>query len=176
MFDNDFIENTYDVSYSYLLSLIKENNYFSVKEVWKIICLTLANNATNMNLLRIDDIQENNFQNSKDKKLQFNKSMSLAKKAITLQGDGKNDNELDTLLKNYIERKTLQCEKETKEREMRALKENYNSRNVLTVETDNEQRIYIDDIANPLRHVGKGAPKKTWLKGAQEDYQPTKKG
>ncbi|RIB19516.1 hypothetical protein C2G38_2306742 [Gigaspora rosea] len=132
-------------------------------------------NATNVNLLRIDDIQENNFQKSKDKKLQFNKLMSLAKKAITLQSNGENDNELDTLLKKYIEKKTFQREKETKEREMKVLKENHNSINVLTVETDKEQLISIDDVANPLRHVGKGAPKKTRLKGAQEDYQPTKK-
>ncbi|CAG8683158.1 863_t:CDS:2, partial [Cetraspora pellucida] len=137
-YDDDFIENTYDVSQSYLLALIKENEYSSVKE-------------------------ENSFQKSVDKKLQFNKSMSLAKKTIILQ-NSENDNELDTLLKNYIEKKTLQYEKKTKEREMRILKENHSSENVLAIETDDNQLISIDNVANPLNHIGKGAPKKNRIK------------
>ncbi|CAG8539390.1 16341_t:CDS:2, partial [Cetraspora pellucida] len=164
-YDDDFIENTYDVSQSYLLALIKENEYSSVKEVWRITCLIST---------KIDDVQENSFQKSVDKKLQFNKSMSLAKKAITLQ-NSENDNELDTLLKNYIEKKTLQREKETKEREMRILRENNSSENVLAIETDDNQLISIDNVANPLNHIGKGAPKKNRIKGAQEDHTSKKK-
>ncbi|CAG8542026.1 4126_t:CDS:2 [Dentiscutata heterogama] len=215
-YDDDFIENTYDVSQSYLLALIKENEYSSVKEVWRITCLISTKfhimllpirwckdditeseraqelfltsnrntelamithqlcNATNVNLLRIDDVQENSFQKSVDKKLQFNKSMSLAKKAITLQ-NSENDNELDTLLKNYIEKKTLQREKETKEREMRILRDYHSSENVLAIKTDDNQLISIDNVANPLNHIGKGAPKKNRIKGAQEDHTSKKK-
>ncbi|CAG8737788.1 15111_t:CDS:2, partial [Cetraspora pellucida] len=252
-YDNDFIENIYDISQLYLLALIKENEYSSVKEVWKTMCLTSAksihyvilyengryictclllishglvcqhffcmllesdfarfhimllpirwckdnvteseraqepfltssrnteltpiihqlSNVMSINLLRINDIQENNLQKSINKKYQYNKSMSLAKKAITLQGESENDNELDTILKNYIEKKILQHEKETKEREQRVLRENYNLGNVLAVKTDNEQIISIDDVANLLRHVGKGASCKNHIKGVQEEY------
>ncbi|CAG8435362.1 8848_t:CDS:2 [Scutellospora calospora] len=164
-YDDDFIENTYDVSQSYLLALIKENEYSSVKEVWRITCLIST---------KIDNVQENSFQKSVDKKLQFNKSMSLAKKAIMLQ-NSENDNELDTLLKNYIEKKTLQREKETKEREMRILRENYSSENVLAIETDDNQLISIDNVANLLNHIGKGVPKKNHIKGTQEDHTSKKK-
>ncbi|CAG8639679.1 11574_t:CDS:2, partial [Racocetra fulgida] len=131
--------------------------------------------ATNMNLLRVDDIQKNNFQKSVNKKLQFNKSISFAKRTITLQGDGENDNELDTFLKSYIEKKILQHKKEIKEREMRVLRENYSSRNTIAIETDNDQLIAIDDVANPLHYIRKGALKKNRIKGAQEEYQPKKK-
>ncbi|CAG8735919.1 10889_t:CDS:1, partial [Dentiscutata erythropus] len=116
-----------------------------------------------MNLLRIDDVQKNFFQKSVDKKLQFNKLISLAKKAITLQ-NSENDNELDTLLKNYIEKKILQYEKETKEREMRILRENYSLENVLAIETDDNQLISINNVANLLNHIGKGALKKNHIK------------
>ncbi|CAG8464521.1 11081_t:CDS:2 [Scutellospora calospora] len=182
-YNNDFIENIYDISQLYLLALIKENEYFSVKELFLTSSrnteltpiIHQLSNAMSMNLLRIDDIQENNLQKSINKKYQYNKSMSLAKKTITLQGESENDNELDTILKNYIEKKILQHEKETKEREQRVLRENYNLENVLAVKTDNEQIISIDDVANPLRHVGKGAPRKNRIKGVQEEYQPKKK-
>ncbi|CAG8656724.1 23908_t:CDS:2 [Dentiscutata erythropus] len=149
IYNNDFIENTYDVLQSYLLALIKENKYSSVKE-------------------------ENSFQKFVDKKLQFNKSVNLAKKAITLQ-NSENNNELDTLLKNYIEKKILQREKETKEREMRILRENHSSENVLAIKTDDNQLISINNVANSLNHIGKEAPKKNHIKGAQEDYTPKKK-
>ncbi|CAG8763619.1 24345_t:CDS:2, partial [Dentiscutata erythropus] len=179
-YNNDFVENIYDISQSYLLALIKENEYSSIQEIWRITCLILTrntelapithqlSNATNVNLLRVDNVQEKNFQKSVNKKLQFNKSMSLAKRAITLQGDGENDNELDTFLKSYIEKKILQYEKETKEREMRVLRENYNLGNAIAIKTKNDQLISIDDVANPLHHIGKGAPKKNCIKGAQE--------
>ncbi|CAG8645038.1 25258_t:CDS:2, partial [Gigaspora rosea] len=192
-YDNNFIEDIYNVSQSYLLALIKENEYSSVKEDditkferaqepfltsnrnTELAPIThQLSNATNVKLHRIDDVQENSFQKSVDKKLQFNKSMSLAKKAITLQ-NSENDNELDTLLKDYIEKKTLQHEKETKERELRTLRENHSSGNVLAIETDDNQLISIDDIANPLNHIGKGSPKKNRIKGAQKDYRPKKK-
>ncbi|CAG8833170.1 34111_t:CDS:2, partial [Gigaspora margarita] len=198
-YDNDFIENIYDVLQSYLLALIKENEYSSIKEVWKITCLISTNillesnfarfyimllpirwckddvteseraqelfitsnrntelalithqlsNATSMNLFRVDNIQENNFQKSVDKKLQFTKSMSLVKWAIILQDDN---------------------------RKIRILRENYSLGNVIVIEIDNDQLISINDIANSLYHIGKGAPKKNRIKGAQEEYQPKKK-
>ncbi|CAG8799128.1 24451_t:CDS:10 [Gigaspora margarita] len=147
IFNIDFIENIYDISYSYLLALINENNYSSIKED----DMTEYEHAQEPFLSSNRNTKLAAITHQLNKKLQFNKSMSLAKKAIILQGD------------------------ETKEREMRVLKENHNLKNVLTVETDNEQLISIDDVANSLRHVRKGAPKKTRLKGAQEDYQLTKK-
>ncbi|CAG8605704.1 19720_t:CDS:2, partial [Racocetra fulgida] len=181
-YDSDFIENSYDVSQSYLLSLIKENEYSDVQEpflmsnrdtklapiIHKLI------NKTNTNLLQIDNVQENNIQRSVDKKLRYNKSMSLAKQAVILQDGDANDNELDILLKSYIEKKTLQCEKETKERELRILRENYSSGNALAIETDNGQLISIEKVANLLNHIGKEALRKKWLKGVQENYQPKK--
>lgn len=39
-YDDDFIENAYDVSQSYLLALVKKNEYSDVQEVWKVTCLT----------------------------------------------------------------------------------------------------------------------------------------
>ncbi|CAG8791258.1 24229_t:CDS:1, partial [Gigaspora rosea] len=62
----------------------------------------------------------------------------------------------------------------TKERELRTLRENHSSGNVLAIKTDDNQLISIDDAANLLNHIGKGAPKKNRIKGAQEDYRPKK--
>ncbi|CAG8845221.1 27596_t:CDS:1, partial [Racocetra persica] len=97
-------------------------------------------------------------------KLRYNKSMSLVKQAVILQDGNANDNELDILLKNYIEKKTLQYEKEIKERELRILRENYSSENALAIETDNGQLISIKKVANLLNYIGKGALCKKWLK------------
>ncbi|CAG8787831.1 5966_t:CDS:1, partial [Dentiscutata erythropus] len=81
---------------------------------------------------------ENSIQKSVNKKLWFTKSISFAKQAITLQDNDKNDNELDTFLKSYIGKKMLQCEKETKKRELQVLRKSHSLENALAIETENE--------------------------------------
>ncbi|CAG8838856.1 1987_t:CDS:1, partial [Cetraspora pellucida] len=41
--------------------------------------------------------------------------------------------------------------------------------------TDDNQLISIDNVANPLNHIGKEAPKKNHIKGVQEDHTSKKK-
>ncbi|CAG8709178.1 2770_t:CDS:2, partial [Racocetra persica] len=179
-YDSDFIENSYDVSQSYLLSLIKENEYSDVQEtcISALFCIMLELEFARFYImlvpLRWCKDEKNNIQRSVDKKLRYNKSMSLAKQAVILQNGDANDNKLDILLKNYIEKKTLQRKKKTKERELRIHKENYSSGNALAIETNNGQLISIEKVANLLNHIGKEALRKKWLKGVQENYQPKK--
>ncbi|RIB08521.1 hypothetical protein C2G38_2045089 [Gigaspora rosea] len=126
-----------------------------------------------MNLFQIDNIQENKFQKRIEKKVRFNKAMSLAKQAIALQNDDKNDHELEVFMQNYVDKKNFELEKETQQRELRIFKERQNS-NVLSTQID-RHAVSIKNIANSAYHVGKGAPRKKCIKGEQEKYQAKKK-
>lgn len=202
--NNDFIENIYDTSQSYLSALISENEYSTIQEIWKITCLTSTksihhvilfkdgrysctclllissgivcrhffsiliesnfarfhimllpirwckdrvtefertkelfltsshhtelvpivhqlNISTRMNLFQLDDCQEN-WVHKLDKKIRFNKTMSLAKQAIVLQGENDSNNELDDLLKDYIEKKNLSVKKKHKKENIEFLR------------------------------------------------------
>ncbi|CAG8851594.1 15177_t:CDS:2, partial [Gigaspora margarita] len=103
--------------------------------------------SSTTNMLRINNIQENKAHGHVKKKLRFTKTTSLTKKAITLQEDNENNYEL----------------------------KHQNSRDIPSIQIDNEQLISIEDIADPAYHIGKGAPCKNRIKGEQEKYQEKKK-
>ncbi|RIB28560.1 hypothetical protein C2G38_2314468 [Gigaspora rosea] len=128
---------------------------------------------TDMNLFQIDNIQENKFQKRIEKKVRFNKAMSLAKQAIALQDNDENDHELEVFLQNYVDKKKFELEKETQQRELRIFKERQNS-NVLSTQIDGHA-VSIENIADLAYHVGKGEPRKKHIKGKQEKFQAKKK-
>ncbi|CAG8648111.1 6976_t:CDS:1, partial [Scutellospora calospora] len=103
-------------------------------------------------------------------KLRFVKTMSLAKQAITLQDDDENDYELESFLRNYIEKKKLECERQTQQRELQILKK-YQNFDVPSIQINNEKLVSIENVADPAYYVGKEAPRKKRIKGEQENYQ-----
>ncbi|CAG8761845.1 26729_t:CDS:2, partial [Dentiscutata erythropus] len=112
---------------------------------------------TNMNLFRIDNNQENKFQER------------IEKKAITLQDSDKNDYELETFLKNYVEKKKIKIERETQQKKFRIFKEYQNS-DILSIQIG-EQLVSIENVADPAYHVSKEVLYKKCIKGEQEKYQ-----
>ncbi|CAG8732738.1 28767_t:CDS:1, partial [Dentiscutata erythropus] len=87
--------------------------------------------------------------------------MSFTKQAIVLQGENNSDNELDDFLKDYIEKKNLEREKETQERERRILKERHNTEEVLAIQVGNDQLVSVENILDLAYHVGKGTKQET---------------
>ncbi|CAG8581769.1 3053_t:CDS:2 [Cetraspora pellucida] len=132
VYDNNFIKNTYNILQSYLLALITKVEYLSVQEIWK-------------------------FQVHIEKKLQFVKTISLAKQAITLQDNDKNNCKLEDFLRNYIKKKNLnKCQ----------------NSDVLSIviQINNEKLVFIKNVADSVYHVDKEAPCKKHIKDKQENY------
>ncbi|CAG8713217.1 18279_t:CDS:2, partial [Racocetra fulgida] len=102
-------------------------------------------------LITDEDLSMKHVVKRVEKKICFNKTMSLAKQVIALQGDNENDYELDIFLKDYIEKKQHECEKETRERELRILREHYNAGEVVAVQINNEL-VSIEKVSNPAYH------------------------
>ncbi|CAG8494123.1 20715_t:CDS:1, partial [Racocetra persica] len=89
--------------------------------------------------------------------------MSLVKKAIILQGDNKNDYELDIFLKSYIEKKHLNLKKKTQKGELRMTKEYQ----ILAIQVDNKL-VAIKNIADSAYYIEKKLYTKLYQRRTRE--------
>ncbi|CAG8840419.1 10760_t:CDS:2, partial [Gigaspora margarita] len=198
--NNDFIENIYDTSQSYLSALISENEYLTIQEIWKITCLTSTKSIHHVILFKdehylctclllINGVTE--FEHTKEpfltsshhtKLVPIVHQLNTSTRMNLFQLDDRRENRVHKLDIKIHFNKTMSLAKqaivlqeETQQREHRILKKHHNTEEVLAIQVNNEQLVSVENVLDPAYDVEKGAPSKKRIKGAQENNQTKKK-